>query len=368
MFDNFGLSEFFFLAVLALLFFGPERLPQIGARVGRWVTSLTQYSKAFMNQWREEALVIQEAVDEVRGIRDEIRAAQAEIASTLETARDDVSEGLEAAQEAFGDAKAGVTGRIAQARQSAALGGAASAQAAAERPGARSPRDDTAIAKTQQVVDDLMKKRAASAGEEPAQEMVQEAAEEDEYTRNLRAIQEIQERDAARRRAKEMQAEVQETAKVEPEAAAQAGIEISEAKPEPEAETESAYDKTQRVLDELRKKRATAAEEEKASTAQPTTPSSAAAEEERAPAPVRKGTVEQPIAVQAPESGVSYSKFTQLSIEVGMLKKEIRTLRDELNVLRADARSPSTPARAEQVSSVPAAEPGAEAVAVEEAA
>ena len=58
MLDNFGLGEFFFLAMLALFFFGPERLPQIGARLGRWVAGLTQYSKAFLTEWREEALAI----------------------------------------------------------------------------------------------------------------------------------------------------------------------------------------------------------------------------------------------------------------------------------------------------------------------
>ena len=50
MLDNFGMGEFFVLALFALLFFGPERLPQIGAQLGRWLSKLTGYSRAFMTQ------------------------------------------------------------------------------------------------------------------------------------------------------------------------------------------------------------------------------------------------------------------------------------------------------------------------------
>ena len=98
MFDNLGFGEIAMLALMALLFFGPERLPQIGARIGRWIATLTQSSKAFMNEWREEALVVYDAVEEVRGIRDEIAAARAEIAGTVTTARDDVNGALSGAR------------------------------------------------------------------------------------------------------------------------------------------------------------------------------------------------------------------------------------------------------------------------------
>jgi sec-independent protein translocase protein TatA len=98
MLDNLGFGEIAMLALMALLFFGPERLPQIGARIGRWIATLTQSSKAFMNEWRDEALVVYEAVEEVKGIRDEIIAARAEIAGTVTTARDDVGEALSGAR------------------------------------------------------------------------------------------------------------------------------------------------------------------------------------------------------------------------------------------------------------------------------
>jgi sec-independent protein translocase protein TatB len=165
MLDNFGFGEFFFLALLALLFFGPERLPQIGAKIGQWIASLTQYSKAFMTEWNEEALAIHDAVQEVKGIRDEIAAAQAEIAGTLHTARSDVGDALSGAR---GDVQQQIAG------VGASVGAAAAPEAtvpapitgpteqAVERiPGAAAPgEEDAAIAKTQQILDDLAARRA----------------------------------------------------------------------------------------------------------------------------------------------------------------------------------------------------------------
>jgi len=98
MLNNLGFGEIATLALMALLFFGPERLPQLGARVGRWIATLTQSSKVFMDEWREEALVVYDAVKEVKGIRDEILAARAEITGTVTTARDDVTGALSGAR------------------------------------------------------------------------------------------------------------------------------------------------------------------------------------------------------------------------------------------------------------------------------
>jgi hypothetical protein len=95
MFDNLGLGEFMTIAIFALLFFGPERLPQMGAKLGQWLGKLTQQSKLFMYQWREEALAIHGAVEEVKGIRDEIMAARNEIAGTVTSAQGDIAQSLD---------------------------------------------------------------------------------------------------------------------------------------------------------------------------------------------------------------------------------------------------------------------------------
>jgi Sec-independent protein translocase protein TatA len=162
MLDNFGLGEFFLLAILALLFFGPERLPQIGAKLGQWTAKLTQYSRAFMTEWRDEALAIHDAVQEVQGIRDEIAAARAEIAGTLATARNDVDDALS-------DAKLDVQQQVAQHPEG--LRGVAQfvpdTAAPAENGVAELSGKDDAIAKTQQILTDLEQKRAR-AQEQPS--------------------------------------------------------------------------------------------------------------------------------------------------------------------------------------------------------
>jgi Sec-independent protein translocase protein TatA len=102
MLDNLGFGEFFALGLLLFLFFGPERLPQMGAQLGRWVSNLTRYSGAFMEEWREEALAVHDAMEQVRGMRDEIAAARAEIAGTLHEARDDLGGAVEGARQDVG--------------------------------------------------------------------------------------------------------------------------------------------------------------------------------------------------------------------------------------------------------------------------
>ena len=142
MLDNLGFGEFFFLALLALLFFGPERLPSIGARIGGWVRSLTQYSSAFLNEWRDEALAVRDAVEQVKGIRDEIVAAQAEITGTLEMARSDASD-------AVSGARHDVRQQIQHSTQ--VLPDDTSHPAAVEEAG-----EDVAIAKTQEILGSLL--------------------------------------------------------------------------------------------------------------------------------------------------------------------------------------------------------------------
>jgi len=45
-----GLSELLFILILALLFFGPNRLPQIGRAIGRAVREFKDAYEKFMNE------------------------------------------------------------------------------------------------------------------------------------------------------------------------------------------------------------------------------------------------------------------------------------------------------------------------------
>ena len=148
MFDNFGLSEFLTIAFFALLFFGPEQLPRMGAKLGSWTRSLITQYKLFTSRWSEEALVVQDAVRESRAILDEIKAARHEITGTLQTARESVEESVEDAKEAVEEARGEVKDRI----QHPEL------EAGAEKSVA-------AFAETQSILDDLEASRAAEVQE-----------------------------------------------------------------------------------------------------------------------------------------------------------------------------------------------------------
>lgn len=164
MLDNLGFGEIAMLALMALLFFGPERLPQIGARIGRWIATLTQSSKAFMNEWREEALVVYDAVEEVRGIRDEIAAARAEIAGTVTTARDDVNDALSGAR---ADVQAQVRGATTFSPSPDELDSSSRLQhteesiptAASSGSASLTPNPDRAIERTNKILAGLREKR-----------------------------------------------------------------------------------------------------------------------------------------------------------------------------------------------------------------
>jgi Sec-independent protein translocase protein TatA len=164
MLDNLGFGEVFFLGLLLFLFFGPERLPQMGARLGRWVANLTRYSGTFMEEWREEALAVHDAMEQVRGMRDEIAAARAEIAGTLHEARDDLGGAVEGARQDVGQQVQRATRfEVAEGPASAASRGTPQAPGKRASAPAVERSADAAIARTQQVIDDLRAKRAAAA-------------------------------------------------------------------------------------------------------------------------------------------------------------------------------------------------------------
>ena len=403
MLDNFGMGEFLVLAFFALLFFGPERLPQIGAQLGRWLSKLTGYSKAFMNQWSEEAAAVQGAVQDVMAIRDEIRSAQAEIAQTLNDAQKDINDTITEARGTVQAATPTAAGFAASATDGApALASAKDAERYQARESAAKGGDDSeAVSKTQEIVNALLEKQGIAppteeSPDEPSTDEtptdlasaeapetdeplaaadasdVEETTEDDEYQRNLQAIEEIWERSKSKPASSgqpEAAEEPAEPAEVEgkPEAAVTgptetmlgpiAATQQAQSKPEPEKEKgESAFDKTQRILNQLMgiepepepepepDEPSESPEQEPPQQAQ--APDDGAAETEReleaaAPlqAPVTQALrdVDAVQHVRSPENGISKGEFTKLSIEVTLLKKELRALREELQTLRTEA-------------------------------
>jgi Sec-independent protein translocase protein TatA len=404
MLDNFGLGEFFFLAILALLFFGPERLPRIGAQFGRWVANLTQYSKAFMNEWRDEALVIQEAVEEVRGIRDEIAAARAEISSTLETARDDVSDGIDVAKDAISGARLDVSQRITQQREESAADLERIAQEEAAKASADDAGEDAAIVRTQQILADLEKKRESALAEDGEGESEAKDGKSGEWERTRDVIADALRRkenqavpaDAQVAAAQSAESSTPGAAPASPSAAlVDQGVEEdaeAEAAAAPEPPKETAFDRTQRILDDLKKQRSGAQETEAPSTAADVSADSAgtvppaqdstivsmgaaveASTVAAAPEPpketafdrtqkilddLKKRREARPApaakAISPEEPVVDPVEFEQLSAQVTRLQDEIAALRKELGAL-VDQSAPAgatdaTPVTSDQVS------------------
>jgi Sec-independent protein translocase protein TatA len=391
------MGEFLVLVFFAILFFGPERLPQIGAQVGRWLAQLTQASKQFMNQWTEEAAAIQDAVLEVKGIRDEIRAAQQEISQSLNTARDDITETIDEARGTIREATP-TPGSMMERRAPPGLATSEEATQAQTSAPAEAGNEDAAIAKTQDIVNALLQTddggdaqegQANGDGAQPEEESA-----EDAYQKNLRAMEEIMARSS---RNPVTRGTFEPTAAPEAEDAREAG-DAPEAEGAPEAETargdlpagtvivnaqvgqtekreerESPFDKTQRILNQLMGIEPEPEPEEELEPAvepepmqelsvvpesdapAPGAPEAGASDggadaappvepvtQEARPSHVEKASIESPALaadgvqrVQGLDTGVSSGQFSKLRIEVGQLRSELRKLRQELAALRA---------------------------------
>ena len=51
---NFSFSEMFFIVILALLLFGPRKLPEIARTLGKFMAEFKKASNQFQNQFHEE--------------------------------------------------------------------------------------------------------------------------------------------------------------------------------------------------------------------------------------------------------------------------------------------------------------------------
>jgi Sec-independent protein translocase protein TatA len=341
MFDNFGIGEFLMLAFFALLFFGPERLPQMGAKLGRWLAKLTQQSKLFMTQWREEALAIQEAVQEVKGIRDEIMAARNEIAETMNTAQQDVTESLDDARGALGEATSDVSQAITEAGPSAL---AASGDGSGEAKGRR-----TAIEQTQQILADLDRKRAGSQDVAEEGQDLEEIAqvEEPEVERDDQAVEtgaaegqigaeepEVAEGAGAFEGAPgaEGTQAVEEAQATKPIETAQKDVQLEAQEAVEEAEPEDEWTRNYRLIQEGSESRPSSAQAEsdvRIKGAKETVPGELAEPAGAAESVESGGHGGPPL----PALG-TLDEFTRLNKEIARLQAEMHLLRKEVQALR----------------------------------
>jgi len=81
MFGSIGGSEFLLIAVLALLLFGPRKLPQIGKSIGRALAEFRGATHEFKSSLEREV-----ELDELRETKNGLTAAGREIADTVQEA------------------------------------------------------------------------------------------------------------------------------------------------------------------------------------------------------------------------------------------------------------------------------------------
>ncbi|MGI9291073.1 MAG: Sec-independent protein translocase protein TatB [Gammaproteobacteria bacterium] len=71
MFDI-GFWELVLLFGLGLMVLGPERLPQVAAKVGRWAGQARNMARNLSNQFREELEPVQSSVNKIKNSVDEV--------------------------------------------------------------------------------------------------------------------------------------------------------------------------------------------------------------------------------------------------------------------------------------------------------
>ena len=68
-----GLPEMAVIAIIALLVFGPKKLPEIGRSLGKTLRSFQDASKEFENEFKREAQKIEESVQMNAQLEGEIK-------------------------------------------------------------------------------------------------------------------------------------------------------------------------------------------------------------------------------------------------------------------------------------------------------
>jgi sec-independent protein translocase protein TatB len=123
-----GTSEFIIIFILALIFLGPQRLPQYANKLGQKIREWRMMSQVFMVEWKEELAALEEARQSLEEARSALREAQetvstevSEVTQTvsteMESAQKDISEQLSGAEKAVSDETAQIRDTIEKAKK-----------------------------------------------------------------------------------------------------------------------------------------------------------------------------------------------------------------------------------------------------------
>ncbi len=85
-----GFTELLFVLVIAMMVFGPRRLPEIAAKAGKIVRDLRGMSQGLMAEWQRE-ITVAANLEDLQKTRDELNKAKEEIMQTKKAVAKDTS-------------------------------------------------------------------------------------------------------------------------------------------------------------------------------------------------------------------------------------------------------------------------------------
>jgi Tat protein translocase TatB subunit len=86
-----GFSELIFILIIAMMIFGPRRLPEIAAKAGKIVRDLRNMSQGLLTEWQRE-ITVAGRLDELEKARQELRKTQQEFRQAKKTVALETSE------------------------------------------------------------------------------------------------------------------------------------------------------------------------------------------------------------------------------------------------------------------------------------
>jgi len=73
-----GFSELMFIMIIAMMIFGPRRLPEMAAKAGKFIADLRSMSQGLMAEWQRE-ITVAARLEEIEKARQEIKEIQQEL-------------------------------------------------------------------------------------------------------------------------------------------------------------------------------------------------------------------------------------------------------------------------------------------------
>lgn len=73
-----GFSELMFIMIIAMMIFGPRRLPELAAKAGKFIADLRNMSQGLMAEWQRE-IAVAARLEEIEKVRQELKDIQQEL-------------------------------------------------------------------------------------------------------------------------------------------------------------------------------------------------------------------------------------------------------------------------------------------------